>query len=161
LSLKRATSLFVLACSMSARVDSVQFGFDPKEEHTLEDWVGLIAREEAAGNEVLEASLREDFLHWERRSKSAPNGKWRGANSRKWGKVGIEMRLTGSVPRTQGPATRLGKMVCKFIDVVEVKRCHDVTDGAIPTDCLHSEAASTVFQPRSSPQVCLVSFGLL
>lgn len=85
--------------------------------------MALIAREEGRGDDTVEARLREEFLHWETRSKCAPNGKWRGANSRKWGKVGIEMRLTGSVPRTEGPQTQLGKMVCKFVDVVELKDC--------------------------------------
>lgn len=89
----------------------------------MEDWVALIAREESAGDDAVEVRLREEFLYWETRSKCAPNGKWRGANSRKWGKVGIEMRLTGSVPRTLGPQTLLGKMVCKFVDVVELQDC--------------------------------------
>ena len=80
---------------MSSQPMFVQIGLDPKEEHTLEDWVSLIAREESAGNTTAESELRDEFLRWETRSKSAPNGKWRGANSRKWGKVGIEMRLTG------------------------------------------------------------------
>ena len=102
----------------------MQPGLDPKEEHALEDWVALIAREEAAGNAAIESQLRKEFLQWETRSKRAPNGKWRGANSRKWGKVGIEMRLTGSVPRTEGPQTLLGKMVCKFVDVVEPSTSH-------------------------------------
>lgn len=102
-------------------VGVLQLGLDPKDEWTLEDWVTRIAREEAAAGDANEAALREEFLDWETRSKSAPNGKWRGANSRKWGKVGIEMRLTGSVPRTEGPVTQLGRMVCKFVDVVEAE----------------------------------------
>lgn len=105
----------------------MQLGLDPKEEHSLEDWVSLIAREESAGNPAIEMQIREQFLLWETRSKCAPNGKWRGANSRKWGKVGIEMRLTGSVPRTKGPQTLLGKLVCKFVDVVEVPECANGT----------------------------------
>jgi hypothetical protein len=99
--------------------------------------VALISREEAAGDEALESKLRDEFLHWETRSKCAPNGKWRGANSRKWGKVGIEMRLTGSVPRTNGPQTLLGKMVCKFVDIVQLagntaKGTVNLDEGASP-----------------------------
>ena len=40
----------------------VQIGLDPKEEHTLEDWVSLIAREESAGNTTAESELRDEFL---------------------------------------------------------------------------------------------------
>eukprot|EP00892_Ulva_mutabilis_P001260 jgi/Ulvmu1/11134/UM071_0017.1 len=108
--------------STHSRSRRSRLGLDPKDEWSLEDWVARIAREEAAGSaDVAEVALREEFLDWETRSKSAPNGKWRGANSRKWGKVGIEMRLTGSVPRTAGPVTQLGRMVCKFVDVVEAE----------------------------------------
>lgn len=110
----------------------VQMGLDPKDEWSLEDWVNRIAREEAASSERGEAALRAEFLDWETRSKSAPNGKWRGANSRKWGKVGIEMRLTGSVPRTEGPVTQLGRMVCKFVDVVEAERGQGVLSAVRP-----------------------------
>lgn len=110
----------------------VQMGLDPKDEWSLEDWVNRIAREEAPGSEAAEAALRAEFLDWETRSKSAPNGKWRGANSRKWGKVGIEMRLTGSVPRTDGPVTQLGRMVCKFVDVVEADSGRGVLSAVRP-----------------------------
>ena len=122
----------------------VQIGLDPKEEHTLEDWVSLIAREESAGNTTAESELRDEFLRWETRSKSAPNGKWRGANSRKWGKVGIEMRLTGSIPRTQGPQTHLGKMVCKFVDVVELKDCRAGRERGLTLDGVTPETSTSL-----------------
>ena len=119
---------------------------DPKEEHTIEDWVSLIAREEASGDAAKEAALREEFLQWETRSKAAPNGKWRGANSRKWGKVGIEMRLTGAVPRTNGPQTLLGKMVSKFVDIVELQPspvCGQPKASRHPMHLHQTNAAST------------------
>ena len=103
--------------------------------------MALIAREESAGDAIAESKLREEFFLWEARSKSAPNGKWRGANSRKWGKVGIEMRLTGSVPRTRGPQTHLGKMVCKFVDVVELKDCRDGREMGLTQDGVAQEAS--------------------
>jgi hypothetical protein len=99
-------------------------GTEDKEERSLEEWVAVIAKKEADGDAVAEEHLLHDFLEWERLSNSAPSGKWRGANSRKWGKVGIEMRLTGSVPRTEGPVTELGRMICKFVDVVDVQEEH-------------------------------------
>jgi hypothetical protein len=98
-----------------------------KDDRTLEDWIAFIAREESIGSSAEEHALFEEFMAWETKSRSAPNGKWRGANSRKWGKVGIEMRLTGSVPRSRGPVTALGCMVCKFVDIVD-------TDGCVSTD---------------------------
>jgi hypothetical protein len=97
----------------------VQGGNDAKDEKSLEEWLAYIAREEVGGDAAAEAALLREFQEWESLSKTAPNGKWRGANSRKWGKVGIEMRLTGNVPCTDGPVTELGKMVCKFIDIVD------------------------------------------
>lgn len=126
----------------------VQMGLDPKDEWTLDDWVGRIAREEGGGCEETEAALRAEFLDWETRSKSAPNGKWRGANSRKWGKVGIEMRLTGSVPRTNGPVTQLGRMVCKFVDVVEAEAGRAVLSPARPLGV--SGGGGKVVTPRGT-----------
>lgn len=90
-----------------------------KQELSLEGWLATIASEEASTSNEDEHALLQEFTEWEALSKLAPNGKWRGANSRKWGKVGIELRLTGNVPSTMGPFTQLGALVCRFIDIVE------------------------------------------
>ena len=116
-----------------------------KEERSLEEWLALIAKEEAAGDGAAEAALLQEFLDWERLSSTAPNGKWRGANSRKWGKVGIEMRLTGNVPCTEGPVTELGQMICKFVDIVEERpavRVDGISDG--PSTSASNDGAERV-----------------
>ena len=90
--------------------------------------------------------LVQEFQDWEALSRSAPNGKWRGANSRKWGKVGIEMRLTGNVPCTPGPVTELGKMVCKFVDIVD-----EVPPGSAQAAAFAASAAAAAPGAATSP----------
>jgi hypothetical protein len=84
----------------------------------VNNWLAMIAMEESHGDATAQAEMLKSFMEWEALSQTAPNGKWRGANRRKWGKVGIEMRLTGNVPCTEGPVTHLGRMICKFVDIV-------------------------------------------
>jgi hypothetical protein len=124
-------------------------GAETKEERSLEEWLAVMAKKEANGDAHAEAELLKDFLEWERLSNTAPNGKWRGANSRKWGKVGIEMRLTGNVPCTEGPVTELGRMICKFVDIVGVQPEHvgrgtTGSDASLPSTSMSNDAADQV-----------------
>lgn len=117
---------------------------EAKEERSVDDWMIMIAREEAGGDAAAEAELLAEFRDWEARSKCAPNGKWRGANSRKWGKVGIEMRLTGNVPCTEGPETQLGRIICKFVDIVDERPAACSDEAPLPL-------AATVRPPLLAP----------
>ena len=54
------------------------------------------------------------------------------------------MRLTGSIPRTQGPQTHLGKMVCKFVDVVELKDCRAGRERGLTLDGVTPETSTSL-----------------
>jgi len=65
------------------------------------------------GNES--SAVIDAMLAWEAQAPRA--GKWKGVNARQWGKVGIEIRLTGQ-SRHEGPVTAVGEQVARFADIV-------------------------------------------
>jgi hypothetical protein len=101
-------------CFKSVDVDCKVVGLQTQmlNEMSTEDRIRMVIGQNEDSSDV------QAMLSWEQQI--PPGGKWKGVNARQWGKVGIEVRLTG-ICRYSTPVTEVGKQVAVFADMVEVE----------------------------------------